>query len=63
VKHVLNTVCAIIDVNSKENDLAHHFHIGMIFRVGFIVSNMRPCVRQITTEEKLEEISATIYAA
>jgi len=58
VKHILNTVCAIIVVNSKENDLVGHFHKGVIFTVGFIVNNVRPCLRQVMTEEKLEEISA-----
>jgi len=57
VKHVLNTVCEIIVLNSK------YFHKGIIFRVGSIVSNMRPCIRQVMTEERLEEISATMEAA
>ena len=60
VKHVLNTVCPIIVVNSKESDLMRHFHKGMIFSLDFIVNNMRPCIRQATTEEKLEEITASM---
>jgi hypothetical protein len=57
VKRVLNRVCVITVVNSKEKDLMRHFHKGMIFTVGFIVNNMKPCIRQVMTEEKLEEIS------
>jgi len=56
-------VCAAIVVNSKENDLMRHFHKGMIFTVGFIIKNMRPCIRQVMTEEKLEKISATMETA
>jgi hypothetical protein len=63
VKYVLNIVCAIIVVNSKENNLVGHFHKRMAFTVGFIVNDMKPCIRQVMAGKKLEEISTKMETA